>query len=336
MHDHPSTVTVLPKARDRAEWLEQRRHGIGSSDASIIMGLSDYESPYTLWEQKTGRAPLDPPVDAVTEELREWGNRLEPVIREAVGDRLGLTIVKTDQAWARKDYPWLRANLDGIVEGEQITFEFKNTSAFNRAMWDDQIPDHAEIQVHHTGLVTGWTDAVVAGLVGGNHLSVHRITLNPNILEMMWEAEQRFWHLVETDTAPDVDWHQRTKEAMVTEWRQTRATGTQEVTEDDARKWVEQYHQARADEKDAEKRKTEATNNLMKLMAGHDQIATGDTIWAKTKRGKVSEKKLHAEKPELYAKYLTRPALDTDRLKQEHPDVYADYQIISVTPQKIA
>lgn len=336
MHQQPNTVDVLPKARDRAEWLEQRRHGIGSSDASIIMGLSDYESPYTLWEQKTGRAPLDPPVDPVTEELREWGNRLEPVIREAVGERLGLNIVKTDQAWARKDYPWLRANLDGIVPGQEITFEFKNTSAFNRALWDDQIPDHAEIQVHHTGLVTGWHDAVVAGLVGGNHLSVHRITLNPNILEMMWEAEQRFWHLVETDTAPDVDWHQRTKEAMVTEWRQSRTTGTQEVTEDDARKWVEQYHQARADEKDAEKRKTEATNNLMKLMAGHDQIATGDTIWAKTRRGKVSEKKLHAEKPDLYAKYLTRPALDTDRLKQEHPDVYADYQIISVTPQKIA
>lgn len=336
MHHHPNTVTVLPETHNRAEWLEQRRHGIGSSDASVIMGLSDYESPYTLWEQKTGRAPLDPPVDPATEELREWGNRLEPVIREAVGERLGLNIVKTDQAWARKDYPWLRANLDGIVEGEQITFEFKNTSAFNRAMWDGQIPDHAEIQVHHTGLVTGWHDAVVAGLVGGNHLAIHRITLNPNILEMMWEAEQRFWHLVETDTAPDVDWHQRTKEAMVTEWRQSRTTGTQEVAEDDAKKWVEQYHQARADEKDAEKRKTEATNNLLKLMAGHDQIATGDTIWARTRRGKVSEKKLHAEKPDLYAKYLTRPALDTDRLKAEHPDVYADYQIISVTPQKIA
>ena len=336
MHHHPSTVTVLPETHDRAEWLEQRRHGIGSSDASVIMGLSDYESPYTLWEQKTGRAPLDPPVDAVTEELREWGNRLEPVIRAAVSEELGVDIIKTDQAWAHKDYPWLRANLDGIVDGQDTIYEFKNTSAFNRDLWDDQIPDHAEIQVHHTALVTGWTDAVVAGLIGGNHLSIHRVTINPNILEMMMAAEDKFWHHVETDTPPDVDWHQRTKDALTNEWRQSRTIGTQEVEEADARKWVEQYHAAHADYEQAKKRKREATNNLLKLMAGHDQIATGDTVWAKTKRGKVSEKKLHAEKPDLYAKYLTRPALDTDRLKQEHPDIYAEYQTITITPQAIA
>lgn len=336
MHHHPNTVTVLPETRNRADWLEQRRHGIGSSDASIIMGLSAWESPYTLWEQKTGRAPLDPPVDPATEELRDWGNRLEPVIRQAVGEELGLDIVKSDQAWANKKYPWLRANLDGIVHGREIVFEFKNTSAFNRAQWDGQIPDHAEIQVHHTGLVCGWRDAVVAGLVGGNHLSIHRLTLNENILEMMMYAEEKFWQHVQDDTAPDVDWHERTKDALLTEWRQKHTPGAVEVDPDEARKWVEQYHAAHADEKDAEKRKAEASNHLLKLMAGHDQIATGDTIWAKTKRGKLREKQFQADKPDLYAQYLTRPALDTDRLKEEHPDVYADYQTITVNPQKIA
>ena len=336
MHHHPNTVELLPETSDRNAWLEQRRHGIGSSDASIIMGLSTYESPYTLWEQKTGRAPLDPPVDRDTEELREWGNRLEPVIRAAVGEELGLDIVKEDRAWANKERPWLRANLDGIVAGQEIVFEFKNTSSFMRPQWEDQIPDHAEIQVHHTGLVCGWTDAVVAGLIGGNHLAIHRLELNPNILEMMLTAEEKFWQHVQDDTAPDVDWHERTKDALLTEWRQTRTIGAQEVSEQDARKWVEQYHAAHAAYKDAEKRKAEATNNLLKLMAGHDQIATGDTIWAKTKRGKLNAKKLSADKPELYAKYLTARALDTDRLKDEHPDVYADYQTISVAPQKIA
>lgn len=335
MHPQPNTVTVLPRTDSRAEWLEQRRHGIGSSDASVILGLSTWESPYTLWEQKTGRAPLDPPVDPATEELRAWGNRLEPVIRQAVAEEIGTPITKPDEAWAHADKPWQRANLDGIA-GDNTICEFKNSSAFMRANWENQIPDHAEVQVHHAGLVTGWRTAIVAGLIGGNHLSIHRIELNENILEMLNDTETRFWHYVETDTAPDVDWHDRTKEAVQREWRQSRTVGTQEVSEDEARTWVELYHAAHAAEKDAKKRKQHATTRLMQLMDGHDQIATGDTIWAKTKRGKVSEKKLHAEKPELYAKYLTRPALDTDRLKAEHPDVYADYQIISVTPQKIA
>lgn len=332
----PNTVTLLPETTDRYDWLEQRRHGIGSSDASIIMGLSNYESPYTLWEQKTGRAPLDPPVDHATEELREWGNRLEPVIRAAVGEELGLTIIKPEQAWANAERGWLRANPDGIVDGQETIFEFKNTSSFMAPMWDGQIPDHAEIQVHHTGLVCGWADAVVAGLIGGNHLAVHRITLNENILEMMLDAETHFWHLVETDTAPDVDWHQRTKDAVQREWRQTRTIGTQEVAEADARQWVEQYHEAHAAETDAKKRKAEATSNLMKLMDGHDQIATGDTIWAKTQAGRVEEKRLKADEPELYAKYLTKPSLDTQRLKADEPELYAKYQAVSVRPQKIA
>lgn len=335
MQPHPNTVTVLPRTTNRADWLEQRRQGIGSSDASIILGMSNFESPYTLWEQKTGRVPLDPPVDPAAQELMDWGTRLEPVIREAVAEEIGTPITKPAEAWARTDTPWQRANLDGIA-GDDTICEFKNTSAFMRANWDGQIPDHAEIQVHHAGLVTGWRTAIVAGLIGGNHLSIHHIELNENILEMLDAAEARFWEYVTTDTSPDADWHDRTKEAVQREWRQARTTGTQEVAEQDARKWVEQYHAAHAAEKDAKKLKQEATTHLMKLMAGHDQIATGDTIWAKTRRGKVSEKKLHAEKPELYAKYLTRPALDTSRLKEEHPDVYADYQIISVTPQEIA
>ena len=75
----------------------------------------------------------------------------------------------------------------------------------------------------------------------------------------------------------------------------------------------------------------------MKLMAGHDQIATGDTIWAKTKRGRLDAKRLQAEQPEMFDRYTHQvPKLDTDRLKQEHPDVYADYQTISINPQKIA
>lgn len=337
MQTHPNTVTVLPRTTSRADWLEQRRQGIGSSDASIILGMSNFESPYTLWEQKTGRAPLDPPVDPATQELMDWGNRLEPVIRQAVAEEIGTPITKPDEAWARADTLWQRANLDGITGGNTIC-EFKNTSAFMRANWDGQIPDHAEIQVHHAGLVTGWRTAIVAGLIGGNHLSIHRIELNENILEMLDVAEQRFWHHVTTDTPPDVDWHQRTKDALATEWRQSRTIGTQEVAEADARKWVEQYHQAHADEKDAEKRKREATNNLLKLMAGHDQIATGDTIWAKTRRGRLNEKRLREDHPDLVKKYMqpyTSYVLDKDALKAGHPDVYADCQAVSVMPQAI-
>ncbi|WP_158268504.1 YqaJ viral recombinase family protein [Corynebacterium liangguodongii] len=332
MPHHPNTVTVLPKTTDRGAWIGQRRHGLGSSDASIIMGLSPWESPYSLWEQKTGRAALDPPVDHDTEELREWGNRLEPVIRDATAEELGVTIIKPDEAWANRERPWQRANLDGLIPDTSTFCEFKNSTAWNADKWKGQIPDHAEIQVHHIGLVTGWRDAIVAGLIGGNHLSIHRITLNQNILEMMQTAEDEFWRHVEDDTPPDVDWHERTRDALFTEWRQTRTTGSQEVDPDEARKWVEQAREAKEAEDAAKRRRAEAMNHLLKMMGGHEQIATGDTVWARVRHGQLDKRRFQDDHPDLWEQAQTmKPAVDTAWLKEHHPDLFRDYQHITIT-----
>ena len=39
----------------RAKWLEERKNGIGGSDAAAIMGVSPYMDTITLWEIKTGK-----------------------------------------------------------------------------------------------------------------------------------------------------------------------------------------------------------------------------------------------------------------------------------------
>jgi len=60
----------------RAEWLEQRRQGIGASDAAVILGLTKWKSPMGLYAEKTGLVPMG----QEETDLLEWGNRLEPVI----------------------------------------------------------------------------------------------------------------------------------------------------------------------------------------------------------------------------------------------------------------
>lgn len=40
----------------REEWLEERKTGIGGSDASAIVGLNPYSDNIKLWEIKTKRA----------------------------------------------------------------------------------------------------------------------------------------------------------------------------------------------------------------------------------------------------------------------------------------
>lgn len=41
----------------RMEWLEQRRNGIGGSDAAVIVGLNPYRSRLELYADKLGLMP---------------------------------------------------------------------------------------------------------------------------------------------------------------------------------------------------------------------------------------------------------------------------------------
>lgn len=332
MQPHP-TAPQLPPTTTHHEWLEQRRHGIGSSDASIIVGLSNWESPYTLWEQKTGRTPLNPPVDHRTQELRDWGNRLEPLILQATAEHLGTTIYKPDTAYHRENTSWCRANLDGWAPDRGRIAEWKNVSSFLAWQWDNQIPDHAEIQVHHAALVTGSTEAIIGGLIGGNRLTVHEITLNPNVLEMLFDAETKFWHHVETDTPPDIDGHVRTMESLTKEWAHN--PGAVEVDTTDAEPLWEAYHAALEAEKEAAKAKKEAQAKLTALMNGHEALATGNRVWARARPGRLNLKRLTADNPDLVEEYTTHlPAFDTEAFKTDHPDIYSTYQHISVIPTK--
>ena len=327
-----TTYGELPLTTSRYEWLEQRQDGIGSSDASAIAGLSSFESPYSLWMVKTGRAPLDPPVDRSTEKLREWGNRLEPVILEATADEISHPITKPTVGYYNLEHPWLHANLDGVTDDGRIC-EFKTVHGSQAYKWDGQIADHAEIQVHHTGLVTGMTHAVVAALVGGHDLRVYEIELNPNIQEMLFDMEQKFWQHVQDGTPPDVDGHARTIEALTAEWQHKPAA--QEVAAEDVQDVWAAWLDAEQRRKQAEQDEKAAKAKLAELMDGHDLLTTGERVWAKTRRGRLSLKRLEAEHPQLVAKY-TRPVttFDLDAFKAEQSKLYREFQFVSITPTK--
>ena len=50
---------ISTKGLPTEEWLRYRRLGIGGSDASTILGLNPYNSILRLWEDKTGRYPVE-------------------------------------------------------------------------------------------------------------------------------------------------------------------------------------------------------------------------------------------------------------------------------------
>ena len=66
----------------------EKQKGIGGSDVATILGLNPYKSVFTLWLEKTGQ--IEPPV--LNNEYIEWGNILEPVIREKFAKETGFEV----------------------------------------------------------------------------------------------------------------------------------------------------------------------------------------------------------------------------------------------------
>ena len=81
-----SAVELLPPGEavhGNRRWYELRRQGVTASEIPVILGLSRWNSPWSLWHRKRGLIGDDPDSDNAS-----WGRRLEPAIALAAGDRL--------------------------------------------------------------------------------------------------------------------------------------------------------------------------------------------------------------------------------------------------------
>jgi putative phage-type endonuclease len=310
----------------REEWLALRRTGIGSSDCSAVLGLGKYGSPFSVWVEKTGRAA---PVEET--EAMMWGTLLEPVIRTELARRLDVEVVTspTLRSLAR---PWQLYNADGLIPSLNAVVEIKNASAWLAHDWDEQIPDHAELQVQHGMAVTGADGAYVAGLIGGNRLRWEYIPRDDRLIDTVNAAEQHLWDTyIVADVAPPIDGSDATAEAIAARW--PRRFDVTEVAEDipAVLESVEAYHTAHASVKLAESQKAQAVNQLSFLLRGADVLtdAAGRKLVA-LKRGQFREKAFREEfdgAPEWLHKV---EIVDRDRLKVEDPELFRRFQAASV------
>ena len=150
------------------EWHSIRQKHIGGSDCSIIMGHNPYnEDIQELWRIKTGR-----------EKQKDISN--VPAVKNGIMQELHLRgifeaqypefEVKTfDKTLVSLKYPFMAANLDGVLENktskEKGVLEIKTARCMNWKQfekdWKNEVPLHYHLQVQHYLAVTGWKFAVL-------------------------------------------------------------------------------------------------------------------------------------------------------------------------------
>lgn len=132
---------------EREEWLKWRNMGIGGSDASVIAGVNPYRSVIQLWKEKTGQ---EVPEEKDTE-VTHFGNILEPVVKKEFTRRTGLKIRNRYAILQSEEYPFMLADLDGIIYEDKklCVFEAKTASAYKKDTWEKDVPLEYLYQVQH-------------------------------------------------------------------------------------------------------------------------------------------------------------------------------------------
>lgn len=202
--------------KDVDQWHELRGKGIGGSDAGIVMNVSQYRTPYELWEEKSGKAKRE----FITNEAIEKGNKLEPIMfnlfKTLYSSKYEVIDTK-DISLSSKQFPFLRANLDGALinkqTGQKGVLEIKSSTIQNASMlkkWrKDDLPIVYYFQVLHYLYVTGFDFAIVYAILDipwSNQQETRVVELNKADLEAdieyLIKTELWFWDKVKTNTPP--------------------------------------------------------------------------------------------------------------------------------------
>ena len=204
----PALKLVKTQSLSRADWLNVRKGGIGSSDAASAVGLNPYKSQLQLWMEKTGRDGNLPKVDPNDESSpMYWGTLLEPIVAAHYTKRSGHKVRRINAVLQHPKEPWMLANLDREVLGapDVQILECKTAGLNGSRLWKEGVPEYIQLQVMHQLAVTGKQAADVAVLICGQDLQIHRIDRDDSMIAKLIELERRFWRYVELDQPPPAD-----------------------------------------------------------------------------------------------------------------------------------
>lgn len=186
-------IKVKTKNMKKEDWLKHRTEGIGGSDVSVIAGINPYRSAHQLWLEKTGR--IEP--GQSDSEYAYFGTLLEPIVRNEFTVRTGLKVRAKNMLLQSEEYPFMLANLDGVINenGETVLFEAKTASAYKKEVWEEGVPAEYVLQVQHYMAVTGAKKTYVAALVGGNHFYYHAVERDEALIAKIIAMEKSFWEI---------------------------------------------------------------------------------------------------------------------------------------------
>lgn len=214
------------KSDTRQQWLDGRRTGIGGSDAAAILGLNPWSSPYAVWADKLGLLP-----EKEDNEAMRQGRDLEEYVARRFCEHSGKKVRRVNRMHRDRDYPFMVANIDRDIVGENSGLECKTTSVMNLKRFKrGEFPEQYYCQCVHYLTVTRKSRWYCAVLVLNAGFKVYQMTtieddtvpdwceggvyVEPDEFSALISAEADFWQLVQDEIPPPIDGSEATKQTL--------------------------------------------------------------------------------------------------------------------------
>lgn len=203
------------------EWHQARAGALGGSEIAAALGLSIFESPFSLWHRKAGAIG---PVEDNGEMY--WGRKLEEPIRDEFEHR---HLAEFDPAirvgtWRHAERPWQVANPDAVLyrpspdpqDAPVGILECK--TARSRTGWGaegtDEVPVYYRAQVLWYMDVFGVPIAYLAVLFAGSEYAEYVVEFDESEAAVLRERGRDFMQSIADGIRPPIDGHERTYAAI--------------------------------------------------------------------------------------------------------------------------
>lgn len=284
---------------DKESWLKYRKQGIGGSDAGAVCGLNPYRTAIQVYYDKTSDS-----IEDVDNEAMRQGRELEEYVARRFSEASGKKVRRANAMFYDEKYPFMLADVDRMIVGENAGLECKTASPYSEEKWrDDKIPLSYQLQCYHYMSVCNADVWYIAVLIYGRDFKYHRIERDDEVIENLIRIEKEFWNeYVLKQVIPDPDGSKTADVAIAERFKESKSI-TIPLTGFDERLERRQELLSLLEKIETEKRQIDQE---LKLYLGDAEIAENEHYrisWKNFSRSSIDEKRLKAEQPEIYEKY---------------------------------